>query len=90
MVLAASSDSKTTMLNPEPSPRVPVASYESRGLRYPWHYLLAQMARGGLSVVDRDRDDDSVHGNLLRRWLTSEGDSIPETGHGECEAGYGK
>src|SRR5215207_1479828 len=38
----------------------PVPGYEPWGLRYLGYYLLAQMALGGLLVVDRDPSDDCV------------------------------
>src|ERR1700752_4962405 len=43
----------------------PVPGYEPWGLRYAGYDVLAQLARGGLSVVDRDPDYDCVHGCLL-------------------------
>src|SRR5436190_19315644 len=43
----------------------PVSSYEPWGLRYAGYHVLAQMAFGGLSVADRDLDDDCLHGDLL-------------------------
>src|SRR6476646_4633386 len=46
-------------------PSCPVPRYEPWGLRYGGYNVLAQLARGGLSVVDRDRDYDCVHGCLL-------------------------
>ena len=52
----------------------PVSGYETWGLRYPGYDLLAQMALGGLLVVDRDRSDDCVHGcSFVAGW---DGDSI--------------
>ena len=39
----------------------PIPGYKPWSLRYARYNLLAQMAGGGLSVVDREPDDDCVH-----------------------------